>query len=520
MNRLAGWVFAGVLFAITSQGIAQSARNRVVYTNRKRFAIPFQSDAAEIRRLGANEMRLFVSVDRGKSWQRVQSVLPKVKKFTVQAPRDGAYWFAVRTVDRDNRLHPKKPVSAELKVVVDTQSPTLSLKLIQPNPGQVALNWSAADRHLDADSLTLEAKQAGAAKWRKLQVAARAAGKTTWNLPQGGIVQVRGKIADSAANTAVAEDSIRIAPGKQKIRRPKIPDFNDPIANSSDGDTGPSMPSKFPSQPGPDGSHPFGSTQRPRESDNNVTRNDRSRNSEPGSMKAPPRPGGGKPFTRFPTVSNSRPAKTEIPTKLVNKKEFRLNYKLEQVGKSGVQSVVLYITQDGGRKWYRYGVDEDRTSPISVKVPDDGTYGFALRVRSGVGLAASPPQPGDGPEMLITVDQTPPKLEMLPVLQGQGKDSHKFLIRWRISDENPGEKPIAIAYSEKADGPWQPLADWTESEGKYLWTTPKNAPPKVYIRIAGRDAAGNIAVVQTPRPVIIDDVKPRARITNVDVEVK
>ena len=519
MNRTTGWIFALLMGALAMPVFAQSGRGGVVYTNRKRFAIPFQTDADEIRRLGANEMRLFVSVDGGRRFVKVQSVRPNVRKFTVQAPRDGAYWFAVRTVDRNNQLHPKVALSAELKVVVDTTSPTLKLSLSQPNPGQVTLTWQAADRNLKTSSLVLEAREAGQTKWQPVRAGNKAAGSTTWNVPKGGIVQVRGKISDSADNTAVGQDSRRIAPGNNKQLRPRVPNFNDPIAssnsksNSGSGDS--SMPSKFPTGSGNGGTaHPFGKTQRPSSngSDNNTGSGGVV---EPKSI-AKQQDSSQKPFTRFPNVSQTKPVKPKIPTKLVNSRKFRLNYTLERVGKSGVQAVELFITQDGGQKWYRYGIDEDRTSPISVKVPDDGTYGFALRVRSGVGLAVKPPQPGEEPEVYVTVDQTAPKIEMLPVLQGQGRDSHKFLLRWRVSDDNPHSSPIAIAYSESAKGPWKTISDWTDAAGKHLWTTPANAPAKVYIRIAARDAAGNISFVQTPRPVIIDDVKPRARITNVE----
>src|SRR5213075_1989314 len=78
-----------------------------VYTNKPRFRIPFRYDAAEMQSLGAKEIRLFVSRDRGANWQQVQSVAPEAAKFNFQAPSDGEYWFFVRTLDGKNKQHPE-----------------------------------------------------------------------------------------------------------------------------------------------------------------------------------------------------------------------------------------------------------------------------------------------------------------------------------------------------------------------------------------------------------------------------
>jgi hypothetical protein len=37
---------------------------------------------------------------------------------------------------------------------------------------------------------------------------------------------------------------------------------------------------------------------------------------------------------------------------------------------------------------------------------------------------------------------------------------------------------------------------------------PEDTPPKVYLRLSVRDTAGNVAVAQTPQPVLIDLTEP------------
>ncbi len=109
--------------------------------------------------------------------------------------------------------------------------------------------------------------------------------------------------------------------------------------------------------------------------------------------------------------------------RVVNSRKFQIGYKLQDVGPSGVASVELYITQDNGVTWYRYGVDDDNQSPFQVEVPRDGTYGFMLGVRSGAGLASDPPQNGDLPAIVVAVDLTAPRLEIVPVEQGHGRNA-------------------------------------------------------------------------------------------------
>ena len=65
-----------------------------VYTNKPRFRIPFRYDAAEMQSLGAKEIRLFVSRDRGANWQQVQAqVIPANGQNTVTESDSGGGAF-------------------------------------------------------------------------------------------------------------------------------------------------------------------------------------------------------------------------------------------------------------------------------------------------------------------------------------------------------------------------------------------------------------------------------------------
>ena len=69
-----------------------------IYWKQHLFLIPYQwGSAAEPG--AARAVWLFVSKDRGASWQKISEAKPDVKAFNYRAEGDGEYWFASRTID-------------------------------------------------------------------------------------------------------------------------------------------------------------------------------------------------------------------------------------------------------------------------------------------------------------------------------------------------------------------------------------------------------------------------------------
>ena len=205
-------------------------------------------------------------------------------------------------------------------------------------------------------------------------------------------------------------------------------------------------------------------------------------------------------------------------SRLVNSRSFHVGYKLDDVGPSGVASVEIFITEDDGQKWYKYGNDPDRRSPFQVDVPREGTYGFSLRVRNGVGHADPAPRAGQKPLVVIVVDTTPPIANLLQPQQrqGRGNTGNALLLRWQASDEHSAQNPIALSYAQQPHGPWRTIDGWLPNTGSYLWRVhPAAVPPQVFLRLTARDAAGNVTNVVSPRPVIVDLSKPSASILDV-----
>lgn len=494
-----------------------------VYSNKPRFRIPYHFDAEEMRKLGAREIRLYVSTDLGIRWQSTQAVPPQPGKFNFQAPGEGEYWFCVRTLDARNQLHPAdEAVQPGLQVVVDTTSPQLSLNLRQVAPGRVQLSWNARDQYLDASRLRLEYIQAGSTNWQTVPVVPKAADSTEWNVPQGGLVAVRGAVADLAGNVGQSETRVQIAPGNGSGQAG--PDFRDPVAGNDlppdtqartsprgqlpsaaqnlqdqlnrDSWNQPAGPNEF---PGTDGLAARDSAQRPLSGFASMQQG----NGIPGFRSQEASFGGGAP-------------RRDGAARVVNQRQFQIGYRIEEVGPSGISSVELFITQDNGATWYRYGEDADKRSPFVVSVPREGAYGFTLIVRSGVGLAADPPQPGERPSIVVNVDETAPRVQLLPVEQGRGQALNKLLLRWMAQDENLAERPISLWYGASPSGPWQPIAGGLDNTGSYVWTMAQGIAPRIYFRIEARDSAGNVQRLDTTEPLLIDLSKPTARILDVE----
>ena len=524
-----------------------------VYTNKTRFRIPYRFDAAEMQRLGSREIRLYVSVDAGQHWQHVQSVAPQQGKFEFQAPRDGEYWFAVKTVDSSNRLHPDgNTMQAGLRVVVDTRPPALQLDLTQAKRRQIQVRWSALDPQIDLSTLKLEIVEPGATQWSPLKIPARETGKTTWQVRKTGLVAIRGSVSDLAGNLRRAQAQLRMTDAAGRVPRPVVPDFRQPIAEHTEGiprtaDLGNAIPGNLthstPPVPDAAASTPdladaaagdqvnpprYPDRELPNSSDQTTPDFSESTVPQfPGLTGAhdPPASSGAlvsdRSESRPPLFQGRYPREDESNAtnrkRVVGSRQFHIDYKIEDVGPSGIGRVELYITQDNGKKWWKYGNDRDRQSPIHVEVPDDGSYGFALRVKSGAGLSDPPPQPSETPDIVVVIDQTAPVVKMAPVKQGQGTASNQVQIRWTIDEANPARLPVALFYSGSPQGPWEPISGWQEDRGSHVWNVGSGLPPRIYIRLTARDEAGNTTSVETRKPVLVDLSRPSARIVNIEL---
>lgn len=475
-----------ILFAGLSLGRDLAAQeDGVLLTNTGRFEIPFEVD----RRTGRHTEGLAVlygSQDSGKSWERLQSVPVARGAFVFSAPRDGEYSFAIRMTDAGGTLlQPIRGSAPELTVLVDTVAPVLRLEAVETAPGQVAVAWTASDSAVDAESFRLECVEGLSGTRSAVPCNPAAAGQARVAIPAGAAVQILASISDRAGNRAEARTQV--------VGRGGVNAGGPSTALPATGNA---------SRQSPLGPSPFPGLLRSGVSDRTAIQ--------------PAGDSSSTPLMGFPGESHQvAPAWAgEVPQQLVNSRVFELDYQIDDVGPSGVSAVELFITEDGGGQWFRYGSDPDGRSPFQVDSMSEGTFGFAVRIRNGLGVSDTPPQPGQPPEVVITVDQTAPTVQMqTPGVSQDGTGTIQFA--WRVQEVNAAQVVVRLESSPGANGPWTPVFDWQPDQSGFELPIRAGMPPSLYFRLLARDAAGNVGMSQTIQPVIVDLKRPVGRILRV-----
>lgn len=116
------------------------------------FGIPFSIADPDDRFI---EVQLYLSKNRGQTWQFYARESTAAKEFPFTSSGDGTYWFALRTLDRDRRVHPEGPMLPELEVIVDTKPPQVDFRIQTDPAGRIVCRWNAQDENIDPKSTRL-----------------------------------------------------------------------------------------------------------------------------------------------------------------------------------------------------------------------------------------------------------------------------------------------------------------------------------------------------------------------------
>ena len=434
----------------------QQAVGGVVQSRYRTFRIPFNvgAGAAQIR-----QVQLYLSTDQGQTWQPAAVAPPDQRYFRFVADRDGPHWFAVQTLDLDNRVNPPNMQGAQpsLKVMVDTVPPSVQLQALTPHADKVGVAWDVRDENLEFianDTVRLEYRPSGGQNWIPLNLPV-GGNQIYWNPQTTGPVEVRLDARDRAGNTAQTTATVSLGGGANPgFAANPNPGFNSPLNNP-----------------------------------------------------------GVQPVPRQDLVNG--PADHE--RKFVNSKRINLNFKLDDVGPSGVAEVELWYTTNG-RSWSKYPqrFEDPQQSAISFDVEGEGVYGITLCAKSGVGLGERPPQIGDRPQLWIEVDLTKPTVQIQNVIVGAGVDKGKLHIHWSARDKNLGNDPITLSYAEQSKGPWKTIAEKLPNSGRFVWALPERVPYQFYVKVEAVDRAGNVGEAITAELVKVDLATPKVR--NLTVE--
>ncbi|HJT77088.1 MAG TPA: hypothetical protein VJ739_07770, partial [Gemmataceae bacterium] len=477
-----------------------------MYTNKQQFRLPFNLDERERQKL--REIQLYVKYgDEG--WACRETAQPSQRAFTFHAAQDGEYSFNIVTVDKAGRPTPADVTheAPALVVVVDTAAPDLQVipvpAAVSPS-GEDCLRCVVRDANPDPSTVKLE-YQAADKSWKALEPVPgspdlfRCPGKASWS------GRLRASATDRADNHATREVALEgpaaphvtasAAPAHVETRSEKVavpapkpmpvtagPDLNPPIVRTS---------VKMPAEPAP-------------------------RHEPPAVAHHEPMP----PVHTEPAPAHrcACPAEREqgmANRQLLNSTHAVLDYRIDQVGPSGVSKVEVWMTADEGKTWQRLCEDRNHRSPVEFDLPREGLYGICIVVTNGNSISDPPPTAGTTPDWWIEVDTTRPTAQLQSVRPGSAEDAGTLLITWAASDKNLGNDPVDLYYATNQNGPWSPIGRGLRNDGAYRWTAPRDGTGQYYIRMDVTDRAGNLTRCETPQAVVLDLTHPKAKVLSV-----
>jgi hypothetical protein len=521
---------------------AAAALPKKTFTKNVSFDLPIVMDDA--LRATLREVCLYVKRPTT-GWTRHEAVPPSATRFSHKVGQDGEYWFSLVTVDKQGRMTPSDVGSEPpgLRVVVDTQPPTLQVQPWTGPGGEHGLRCTVQDANPDPASL-----------------------KAICHFPSGdaplemipgqpSTVRVRGEAmtcsirvtaTDQAGNTAYREVSPRdlfpttkpaepvvpavasqpgpatpaVVSNRVDLKpAPKAPSAPPPVLPPRRETTTPVVVEAAPPAPPAPPSHLPPVTSVPPAVAPNVPPPAVATNIPPASAtNMPPAVATNLP----PQAAPVQPIATNVPAnvtahnpavrQVINTTHASVDYRIENVGPSGIGKVEAYVTSDQGQSWRRLTQDADHNSPIPVVLPGEGLFGLRLAITHGNGFGGTPPRAGDSAHCWLEVDTTVPLVTLAaPELGTAGA----VALRWTATDKNLGPEPVSLYYRTRLDGPWQPIVRTAKNDGTYRWTFPRDAGSQFYFKVEVTDLAGNVGRVESPSAIVLDTTEPRVSVIGV-----
>ena len=543
--------------AVRSQDSAapQQLQTARTYVKTPLFELPLNID--EKTRAATKEVRLYCKPNTGAAWVLLEKCPPTQTKFNFHAGKEGEYTFTITMVDNSGREVPSDPDRALFHqvVVVDLQPPQADVQFLGTSKEGYNILVEVRDPNLDPTK-TQVFFQTKDQVWRIIESAQRS---NRYTIPiQAAITgKVRVGAADMSGN--VLQRDFDLAAQLSSNSPAPAPSSNPvSITNSSpipvEGKVNGSVPTQINSitaletgNPPPLSSLPpmvpntiqtvKGSTQDfsdtlPLPSVPSFEPSDTSK-MPAGPPLAPsektlwaprqasPQSAANNPRLAQPTqilgasTSNHR-APSRVSHHLLNHKQLLLDYKIDQVGQSGVGKVEVWITSDQSKTWQRLGEDTECKSPLAIELPGEGLYGVTLVVSNGRGYGATPPRPGDAPEAWVEIDTTKPVVDFTNVRAGTGDDAGSIYVSWLAQDRNLAADTVELYFATSRDSDWQPIAKGLKNEGRYRFVPPAGVGSQIFFRLVARDLAGNTAVAETQQSVALDDQsRPRGRLLGI-----
>jgi hypothetical protein len=507
------------------------------HMNATRFDIPITIKPE--RRSEVSRLELWLSRDRGKTWEPAGTATPDKSGFPFMTSGDGPYWFAVVVIDQAGRRDPpllaQVPPNQIQKVYIDTKQPQISLSA-QRHGDDMEVTWNIAEDNLHTGSMRLE-YQADGGPWTNATFMPAPNGTTHIPAPGAGAVHVRLTAADLASNQSVQVADVgaaQVSPVGREVSTYKT------ISGSPAGFDN-SAPIPLPAI----GTQTAPSPPIPTNPDPRVMPLNQQSSSPPALPLASTNPVAPPAMPSVPAPSSPAYSAQVPQVQIVNKRQVKLDFDVAKFGPSGIGSVEVYATFDDGRTWSTDLVQPDPPRAVpsldansgepfrklvtvqEVKLPPDTNsvgplrgsvtlqlekegvvYGFCLIVKSRARMGKPPPRSGEAPHVRVELDTTPPVAELYAPDPDPSRPT-ALTLRWSAEDKHLAANPIKIEWAPRKEGPWQVIGSpELPNTGRFTWELTREVPPSVFLKLTVRDAAGNKAEAVTNEAVLVDLTMP------------
>ncbi len=137
--------------------------------NQRAFQIPIHFDPQ--KRAEIQNLQLFVSRDKGKTWTLAANAKPDQDNFDYAAAEDGSYWFTMVIIDPQGRADPPNVFKAPVgqKLLVDTTPPDVHLTADR-HGDTIQVNWSVQEANPKTDTLKLEYSESPEGPWMPVPI--------------------------------------------------------------------------------------------------------------------------------------------------------------------------------------------------------------------------------------------------------------------------------------------------------------------------------------------------------------
>jgi hypothetical protein len=494
---------------------------KMQFTNKQQFRLKIDLGDAERQRL--REVQLYVKGGQ-EGWTCKETAEPNKDFFTFRAPEDGEYWFTIVVVEKNGKATPadvtREPPS--FVVVVDTQPPEVTVNVPPTRNPDDVIRCVVRDANPDPTTFKLE-YQGTDRSWHLLEQAGGTPG--AFRCPDRGAWTGALKVTatDLAKNVTIREIAAAPAPavagepqaGRTEARSDKPangagPDLgaaehvSNPPALLPPPMLGPTEPAAPTPPPTPTTPPAAAGAPQPQPVPSLLS-----------AMRRDPGPSGVVPVSavvREPVAFGHEPG--QVNKQIINHTHVVMDYRIDQVGPSGVGKVEVWLTADAGKTWERLCEDADKRSPVEFDLPSEGLYGVSVVVTNGNLMGEPPPTSGSKPDCWIEVDMTKPTAQLLAV-RPTVDDPWAMVISWAASDKNLSPEPIDLYYAVAPQGPWNQVSRGVRNDGNYRWSAPHDVGPQFFVRLEVTDLAGNMTRCDSQVPVVLDQSRPKAKVLGV-----